>query len=120
LSNIYIVPPAVRLVGGSNEYEGLLEIFWNGEWGTVCDDAFGPVDASVVCRQLGYTATNAIAFGNGYFGQGNGTIWLDDVQCNGDESTLFQCPAAPFGDHNCAHFEDVGVRCGGRYFTQVM
>ena len=114
----YTVPPAIRLVGGSNEYEGRLEILWNGQWGTVCDDLFGSVDAAVVCRQLGYTATNAIAFGNGYFGQGNGTIWLDDIQCDGHENTLFQCPAAPFGDHNCAHFEDVGVRCGGRYIAQ--
>ena len=109
----YIVPPNLRLVGGSNEYEGRLEILWNGVWGTVCDDGFGNVDAAVACRQLGYSADNAIAFGNGYFGQGNGTIWLDDVQCEGHENYLFQCPAADFGDHNCAHFEDVGIRCGG-------
>ena len=108
-----VAPPNIRLVGGSNEYEGRLEIFWNGVWGTVCDDGFGNVDAAVACRQLGYSADNAIAFGNGYFGQGNGTIWLDDVQCEGNENFLFQCPAADFGDHNCAHFEDVGIRCGG-------
>ena len=107
-------PPEVRLTGGNNEYEGLLEIRWNGVWGTVCDDGFGNVDAAVVCRQLGYSADNALAFGNGYFGQGNGTIWLDDVQCVGTESYLYQCPAAELGDHNCAHFEDVGIRCGGR------
>lgn len=111
----YPAYPEIRLVGGSNEYEGRLEIFWNGVWGTVCDDAFGNVDAAVVCRQLGFSADNAIAFGNGYFGQGNGTIWLDDVQCEGHENYLYQCPAAELGDHNCAHFEDVGVRCGGKH-----
>ena len=90
------------------EYEGLLEIQWNAVWGTVCDDGFGNVDAAaVVCRQLGYSADNALGFGNDYFGQGNGTSWLDDVQCVGTES--YQCPAAELGDHNCAHFEDVGV-----------
>ena len=114
LMYFYTVPPAICLVGGSNEYEGRLEIFWNGVWGTVCDDAFSNVDAAVVCRQLGYSADNAIAFGNGYFGQGNGTIWLDDVQCEGHENFLFQCLSAEFGDHNCAHFEDVGARCGGQ------
>ena len=113
-------PPEVRLVGGNNEYEGLLEIRWNGVWGTVCDDGFGNVDAAVVCRQLGYSADNAIAFGNGYFGQGNGTIWLDDVQCVGTESFLYQCPAAELGDHNCAHFEDVGIRCGGKKFSGLL
>ena len=110
---IFLAPPEVRLVGGNNQYEGRLEIRWNGVWGTVCDDEFGNVDAAVVCRQLGFSADNAIAFGNGYFGQGNGTIWLDDVQCVGTESYLYQCPAAELGDHNCAHFEDVGIRCGG-------
>lgn len=43
----------VRLVGGSNEYEGRLEVFYNGEWGTVCDDVLNDRIASVVCRTLG-------------------------------------------------------------------
>ena len=115
-THFFLAPPEVRLVGGNNQYEGRLEIRWNGVWGTVCDDGFGNVDAAVVCRQLGFSADNAIAFGNGYFGQGNGTIWLDDVQCVGTERFLYQCPAATLGDHNCAHFEDVGVRCGGKNY----
>ena len=48
----YIVAQ-IRLVGGQNNYEGRLEIFLGGAWGTVCDDSFGNIDASVVCRQLG-------------------------------------------------------------------
>lgn len=35
-------------------YRGRLEIFHNGEWGTVCGNRFDQVSADVVCQQLGY------------------------------------------------------------------
>ena len=42
---------------------------------------------------------------------GSGQIWLDNVQCGGTETFLGDCPANPFGEHNCGHHEDVGVEC---------
>lgn len=52
--DIYAPPTGnLRLVGSANNYEGRLEVFANGAWGTVCDDSFGNEEAIVACRQLG-------------------------------------------------------------------
>ena len=44
----------VRLVGGSSDLEGIVEVYYNNEWGTVCDDLFGTYEAQVFCYMLGY------------------------------------------------------------------
>ena len=88
-----------------------MEIFYNGEWGTVCDDFWGLEDANVVCRQIGcpYGATAAPRLAT--FGEGAGTIWLDNVHCAGTEDYLSDCVHNGWGIENCAHYEDAGVQC---------
>eukprot|EP00057_Strongylocentrotus_purpuratus_P024066 XP_011678540.1 PREDICTED: neurotrypsin-like [Strongylocentrotus purpuratus] len=100
-------PDDVRLVGGSTAAEGRVEIYYRSSWGTVCDDTWASEESQVVCQQLGYSG-NAETHAKAAFGQGTGTIWLDDVNCIGDETSLSLCTHRDWGTNDCSHAEDVG------------
>ena len=56
---------SIRLVGGRNEREGWVEVFYNGQWGAVCGgDYWGTQEAEVVCRELGLFASGKHAVGH--------------------------------------------------------
>ena len=97
----------IRLVGGPNNYTGRIEVFINGQWGTVCDDGWDFNDAHVICRQLGYLGarrTHCCA----QYGQGVGPML--QLSCHGYEESFYECPqvVSPSG---CNHYEDAGVEC---------
>ena len=95
---------------GGSQTEGRVEVYYNGLWGTVCDDGWDIVNAGVVCRELGYPGASS-AVTNAHFGQGNGPIWLDDVICMENDTLLSECSHNGVGIHDCAHHNDVGVIC---------
>ena len=120
----------IRLIGGSTSFEGRVEICYNNNWGTVCDDRWGTPDATVACRQLGYSTTGyligyyfsvvmlrvfyvlctgAVARQGAFYGAGTGAILYDNVNCIGTEQRLADCQAIT--NHNCLHSEDAGVIC---------
>jgi hypothetical protein len=95
-----------------------VEVFYKGQWGTICDDSWDLNDAKVACRQLGYL--NAVrAFQGGLVPDGSGRIWLDQVACNGNEQSLSRCSHNPWGNHDCSHSEDAGVECSGGNYRKM-
>ena len=68
--------PLVRLIGGKNKQEGRVEVFYDGQWGTVCDDEWSLKEATIVCKELGYgKAVQAVK--HSFFGKGK----FDDQFC---------------------------------------
>ncbi|XP_077184239.1 galectin-3-binding protein [Paroedura picta] len=108
-----ILNPDVRLVGGNDFNEGRVEIFYAGQWGTICDDNWDMADANVVCRSLGFPGATEVKT-SAAFGEGSGPIVLDDITCIGTETSLTQCTSGGWLNHNCGHGEDAGVVCTNR------
>ena len=108
----------VRLVNGSTQYEGRVEVYYNDEWGTVCDDGWDLNDTQVVCRELEFgRAINANS--QAFYGQGSGRIWLDNVNCIGTELAIEDCSHGGWGIEDCFHSQDAGVKCGNGNFRAM-
>ncbi|XP_072529169.1 scavenger receptor cysteine-rich type 1 protein M130-like [Salminus brasiliensis] len=104
------VHSSIRLVGSGGDCAGRLEVFHNGSWGTVSDDLWDIKDAQVVCRQLqcGVALSTLVP---AQFGAATGLIWLNEVECEGNETSLWNCTYELCGEGECGHKDDVGVVC---------
>jgi hypothetical protein len=102
---------SVRLRGPSRSNgTGRVEVYYNGRWGTICDNYWDINDARVVCRQLGYQYT--VRALRGYdVPDGAGQIWLNYVRCTGRERNLNSCSHNGWRNHTCGHYKDAGVEC---------
>ena len=81
-------------------YSGRVEVrHVNGSWGTVCSDRFDNREALVICKMFGHQY--GIARSSAYFGRGTGHIFMDDLNCKGNESSILDCPYNGWGRHNC-------------------
>ena len=86
-------------------------MFYNGRWGSVCDNNWDIDDARVACRQLGFSDVVAALKNLSSVPDKIGPIWLDDVRCRGSESLMRECGHLGWGVHSCNHGTVAGIHC---------
>ena len=104
------LPIKVRLIGDSAPNKGRVEVYRNGFWGTICSDGWDLSDALVVCRMLGYQGAWSAGCCNNYR-VGTGPVWLSELSCTGQESSLSECDHKGWGINKCNHEKDANVIC---------
>lgn len=92
----YTISPRIRLVKGISSLEGRVEVYYNGSWGTVCDDGWDINAAKVVCNELELGTVVEVNVDRERFksindGYKNVQIWLSEIKCKGNEASITQC-----------------------------
>lgn len=111
-------PGNVKLANGPSRCVGRVEYYDQGEWVTVCGEAWDVNDATVVCRQLDCGRVHKITSATEY-GHGTGQTRIEQIECSGLESTLAQCPQRPFTSKTCNATSLAGVVCTGRGIFKI-
>ena len=52
--SMFLVNSPKRLVGGVDDTEGAIQVYYNTNWRSICNEGFGDLEANVVCRELGF------------------------------------------------------------------
>ena len=101
-----------RLFGGSSIRSGMLQVFYLGEWGAVCDSGWDERDARIVCRDLGFPGVvNPLHRYNVPYIGDDFPSWLSNLGCRGDEERLGSCRNDGWGHHSCTRDKFVGLDC---------
>ncbi|XP_064369564.1 deleted in malignant brain tumors 1 protein-like, partial [Dromaius novaehollandiae] len=101
-----------RLVNGSTECTGRVELEARGTWGSLCDAGWDMPDAQVLCHHLGCGFAASVPH-RGCFGTGSSPLWQDTFHCSGTESHLGECPATVLGTPACSPDHAAAVNCSG-------
>ena len=101
----------LRLYNRQNDDSGLLEVYYSGGWGFVCDSDWSLHNSHVACKQLGFgSAESSYILSSPPVG---GLVLMDGVNCTGAESRLVDCPFKGWGyaRARCNGSNYVGVVC---------
>ena len=105
------MPDSLRLQGPlSANGTGRVEIFYHGQWGTICNYGWDMRAAKVFCRYLGYSDAVRILPSN-EVPSDSGRLWLINVACTEKEQHVTNCAHIPWGINDCSHADDAGVEC---------
>uniref|UniRef100_A0A452IAD6 SRCR domain-containing protein n=1 Tax=Gopherus agassizii TaxID=38772 RepID=A0A452IAD6_9SAUR len=109
---VSIICSRFRLVNGSTQCSGRVEIQAHGAWGALCDSHWDLSIANVLCNQLdcGFAI---LAPGEGYFGEGNGSEWTDSLHDKSSDPHLGHSPVTTLEAPQCPHGNDASVICSG-------
>nr|XP_054757153.1 MAM and LDL-receptor class A domain-containing protein 1-like [Lytechinus pictus] len=100
---------SVRLVDGPTPREGRVEIFYKGQWASVCGITLSLPQGNILCQSLGFGDARHVT-ANASYVQGSGEMVVD-LQCNGDEDDIRECPMRDIGHTACPHTDEAGVVC---------
>ena len=103
----------MRLVNGSNKCTGRVELYQNGQWGTVCDDTWDMKDAAVVCKYLQCGKAQKIPSSD-FYGRGSTKMLVGEMSCNGREHSPDECKQKNIGSSTCNSTSVAGLLCSGK------
>ena len=97
----------LRLYDGTTEHEGILEIFHDNRWGSICDHSWDSIDSNIACKQMGFTGYET------YYTNKRITNfhWLDHVGCRGSEASIAECSNTGWMGNHCSSDGGVYLRC---------
>ena len=94
--------------------EGRVEMCYNNTWGRVCDDVWNGINATVVCRKLGYNHYLATKYDMDY-GVESRSVWLLIVDCKGKERNITSCFVIANGKSPDDHCDNATLQCYGKF-----
>uniref|UniRef100_A0A1X7T6A2 Uncharacterized protein n=1 Tax=Amphimedon queenslandica TaxID=400682 RepID=A0A1X7T6A2_AMPQE len=98
----------IRLSGSGYPNIGMVELCISSEWGTICRDSFDTYDASVVCKQLGYSPYGSVLL---HYYSPSAPEFIYDLNCTGSEERVLSCPFIVTGSYSCSNYFDAAVIC---------